>query len=93
MREGVAASEHPATSSGGLQAGQYPWGTAGEEPEGEYIGNPDIRIPIVQNAECEQQPGREEGENAEAEKRRGEREREEPRWPEQRTPGENPDDG
>ncbi|KAJ1181161.1 hypothetical protein NDU88_006371 [Pleurodeles waltl] len=88
------ASEHPATTNSGFQAGRYPEGTAVEEPEGECIGNPDIRIPIVQNGE---RPGHlEEGreiKNAGAEERRAERERDEPRRPEQRTPRGNPDDG
>ncbi|KAJ1154878.1 hypothetical protein NDU88_007621 [Pleurodeles waltl] len=43
------ALERPATSNGSLQADRYPGGTAGEEPEGEDIGNPDIQIPVVQN--------------------------------------------
>ncbi|KAJ1088694.1 hypothetical protein NDU88_001850 [Pleurodeles waltl] len=46
--------------------------TAGEDPEGKGVGNPDIRIPGVLRAGLPRQPGGEERKNAEAGERRGE---------------------
>ncbi|KAJ1187178.1 hypothetical protein NDU88_003957 [Pleurodeles waltl] len=86
-------SERPATSNGGLHTDRYPGGTDGEEPEDEDIGNPDIRIPEVQNAECPRRPEEEDNKNVEVEKGRGERDSEETQRPGQRAPGGNPDDG
>ncbi|KAJ1218964.1 hypothetical protein NDU88_006535 [Pleurodeles waltl] len=39
--------EHPATINDGPQAAEYPGGTAGDDPEGECVGNADIRIPLA----------------------------------------------
>ncbi|KAJ1149359.1 hypothetical protein NDU88_002169 [Pleurodeles waltl] len=59
------------------------WGTAGEDPEDECAGNPDIRIPVVLRAGLPRQPEEEEKKNGEATERRTEPLHGEQRWSEQ----------
>ncbi|KAJ1140784.1 hypothetical protein NDU88_007122 [Pleurodeles waltl] len=67
MRHCSWAQEHPATNNGRLQAARYPGGTAGEEQERTFIGNPDIQIPVVQKpAERPRQEEETEREDTEA---------------------------
>ncbi|KAJ1204582.1 hypothetical protein NDU88_000028 [Pleurodeles waltl] len=88
------APEYPATNNGGLKAGRYPGGTAGEEQESTYIGNPDIQIPVVQKpVERLRQEKETEQEDAEAGERQSEETHEERSSPEQLTHKGNLDGG
>ncbi|KAJ1205732.1 hypothetical protein NDU88_001159 [Pleurodeles waltl] len=95
------APEHPATDSGGLQTAQYPGGTAGAGQENTPLGNPDIRIPVVQNPAERPRRGEDdagseektEREDAETGERRSNGPHEEHSRPEQLILGENLDGG